>query len=60
MQKKDLSPVERYKKKQIKQYPLQLNRNTNAEMIDFLESLPNKSGFIKEAITEKMQKIKQL
>ena len=42
--------VKKYNKENIKQYSLQLNKTTDIDIIEYLEKVPSKLGFIKEAI----------
>lgn len=46
----------KYKKKNIKQMKLDLNRNTDSDIISFLEKCENKQGYIKALIREDMKK----
>lgn len=46
----------RYQKKNIKQMKLDLNRNTDSDIIDFLDQCKNKQGYIKKLIREDMKK----
>jgi len=48
----------RYQKKNIKQMKLDLNRNTDADIISFLERCENKQGYIKALIREDMKKLR--
>lgn len=43
----------RYRAKNIKQYAIQVNRNTESDIIAILDNQDNKQGFIKQAIREK-------
>lgn len=56
MDNKKETPQERYKKKNIKQIALQLNKKTDADIIECLENQPNKIGFIKKLIREYLEK----
>lgn len=40
----------RYKKKAVKVVTLALNRNTDSEILNKLDSVPNKQGYIKSLI----------
>lgn len=42
--------TQNYKKKNVKKYLLELNRNTDQELIDKMESVQNKQGYLKELI----------
>lgn len=46
----------KYKKKNIKQMKLDLNRNTDSDIINFLDKCGNKQGYIKKLIREDMKK----
>lgn len=46
----------RYQKKNIKQMKIDLNRNTDSDIISFLETCKNKQGYIKKLIREDMKK----
>ena len=46
----------RYQKKNIKQMKLDLNRNTDSDIIHFLDQCKNKQGYIKKLIREDMKK----
>ena len=49
---KQLESIARYQKANIKQYKLALNRKTDADIINFLDGLPNKQATIKSIIRE--------
>ena len=49
----------KYKKKNIKQMKLDLNRNTDSDIISFLDRCENKQGYIKSLIRKDMEKQKQ-
>ncbi len=46
----------KYKKQNIKQMKVDLNRNTDSDIISFLETCENKQGYIKNLIREDMKK----
>lgn len=46
----------KYMKKNIKQMKLDLNRNTDSDIINFLDQCGNKQGYIKRLIREDMKK----
>ena len=48
----------KYYEKAIRQFKLDLNRNTDADIIEHLENLPNKTGYIKELIRADLNKNK--
>lgn len=39
-----------------RRYSFELSKNVDGDMIDYLDSVPNRTGTIKEAIREKMAK----
>ena len=43
-----------YIKRAYKQIKFELNKNTDADILDFLESVPNKQGLIKKLLREEM------
>lgn len=45
-----------YQKKFVKQLKINLYRNTEQELIQYIESLPNKSEYIKNLIKKDMKK----
>ena len=49
---KKMTPQERYKKKNIKQLKFELNLKTDEDIIQKLENIPNKTGYIKKLIRE--------
>ena len=46
----------KYQKKNIKQMKLDLNRNTDSDIISFLETCENKQGYIKSLIRNDIKK----
>ena len=50
MSKEKLTPQERYAAKYKKQYSLPCFTNTEQDIIQKLESVPNKAGYIKQLI----------
>ena len=50
MSKDKITPQERYAAKYKKQYSLQCLTNTEQDIIQKLESVPNKAGYIKQLI----------
>ena len=46
----------KYKRKNIKQMKLDLNRNTDSDIISFLEKCENKQGYIKSLIRNDIKK----
>lgn len=45
----------KYNKENMKQIAFTLNRNTEKDILDKLESVPNKNGYIKECIRRCME-----
>lgn len=45
-----LTPQARYAKKNIKQFKIDCVKSTEADIIEKLESVPNKAGYIKSLI----------
>lgn len=48
-----------YKKKNIKRINLDLNHNTDLDIIDYFESIENKNAYLKALIRKDMKKIKK-
>ena len=48
--------VQKYLKEQTKQIAVQLYKNTDADMIVWIESQDNKQGYIKRLIREDMER----
>ena len=48
--------IDKYDKANTVQFKLKLNRNTDKDIIEYLETLSNKQGFIKELIREHLKK----
>ena len=44
------TPQERYESANVTRYALKINRNTDADILEWLEAQPNKQGAIKQAI----------
>lgn len=40
------------------QFKIKLNKTTDADMIDFLKSLDNRQGYLKELILQDMKRVK--
>lgn len=53
------TPQDRYHKDKTFIFPLRLVRHTEADIIQKLESVPNKSGYIKRLIREDIAKTKE-
>lgn len=50
------APQMRYASKTIRRYSFGLNKNTESDMIDHLESIDNTQGYLKALIRKDMQK----
>ena len=50
------APQKKYNKANLKQIKFSLNKNTDAELIEFVEQLPNKADFFKTCIKEYLKK----
>ena len=50
--------ISRYHKKNVRKYQITLTISNDIELIDYLDSLANKSGFIKETLKKEMKKAK--
>lgn len=50
-----IKAVRRYDDKNTIQFRMKLNKTTDADVIEFLQSLPNKQGFIKQLIRDHME-----
>lgn len=50
MPKDSMTPQERYAAKNIVRMVVQLNRNTDADILKFLEGVKNRQGYIKSLI----------
>ena len=53
--KSQIKAIAKYNKENVKQYSIKLNKNTDGDLINFLDSIPNKQGFIKECIKSYMK-----
>ena len=51
-EKKKEKPQNKYNKNNTVQYAFRLNKNTDAELIEFFNSVKNKSGLIKNLLKE--------
>ncbi len=47
---------QRYQKANVKQCGLSLNRNTDADIIEWLEKQPNRAAYLKKIIREDMER----
>lgn len=45
-----------YAKNNLKRVAFNLNKNTDADLIAFLESMPNKQGYLKDLVRADMEK----
>lgn len=48
----------RYELKTIRQYKFSLNKNTDTDMINWLETVPNFRSLVKRLLTEEMERSK--
>lgn len=46
----------KYQKESVKQVKFTLNKNTDEDIIEFLDSIENKNGLIKELIRDEMKR----
>ena len=53
-----IKAVKKHKKKAGKQYLLQLNKNTDVDIIKKMESVPNKTGYLKTLIRQDISGMK--
>ena len=49
----------RYEKSTIRKVPVAFNRNTEPDLLEWIESIENKSGYIKRLIREDMERNKK-
>ncbi|MBQ6800124.1 MAG: hypothetical protein IJP08_03330 [Bacteroidaceae bacterium] len=54
--KKEHEKIQEYIKKNMRQFMVKINRVTEPELLEWLESQPNKQGYIKELILADMEK----
>lgn len=59
MEEKKLTPQQRYKKKHIKRYYLELLDTTDKDLIEKLESVDKYTVYIKNLIREDIKKAKE-
>lgn len=59
MSKEKLTPQERYALKNVKQYKFNCVKNTEKDIIDKMESVENKSGYIKRLIRKDISESEQ-
>lgn len=53
--KSHINSVKKYKRKAEKQYLLQVNLKTDMDIINKMESVPNKNGYIKKLIRDDIE-----
>lgn len=53
-----LKAIDKYNKKMTKAYTFRLNKNTDKDLIEFIDGLPNKSKVFKEFFRDGIQKQK--
>lgn len=56
MTKAQKNAIKRYKRKTIVKYHLELNRNTDADILHWLDIVPNMASAIKDAIREHIKR----
>ena len=49
----------RYDKEHCVQFKMKYNRTTDAEIIEFLQALPNKQGFLRELLKKEIKRQKR-
>ncbi len=59
MEEKKITPQERYRKKYMKRFSIDLVTTTESDIIDKLNSVPNKAGYIKSLIRADIAKNKE-
>ena len=59
MTKENPTPQEKYAKKNKKQYKIDCIKHTEQDIIDKLESVPNKAGYIKHLIRKDIHEEEQ-
>lgn len=52
--KAQIKSVAKYNKANVVQYSLKLNKETDKDIIAYLDSVPSKMGTIKEALRDRM------
>lgn len=55
-ERKKITPQQRYKAKNIKQVKIELNIKTDADIIEKLDNVTNKQGYIKQLIRDDISK----
>lgn len=50
-----IEAVKKHRKKAVKQYLFQVNKRTDADIIKKMESVPNKTGYIKGLIRKDIE-----
>ena len=56
MSDKHQTPQDRYAAKAIRRYAININRNTDADILDHLEKLDNVQGYIKALIRSDLER----
>lgn len=59
MSEKKETPQQRYAKKYIKQYKFDCMKTTEQDIIDKMESVPNKAGYVKGLIRKDIYEKKE-
>lgn len=54
--KAERKAISKYDEQNCKQYKIKLNKGTDEDIIEYLDTLENKQGFIKELVREHMKK----
>ena len=49
---------ERYDSKNTKQFKMKLNTKTDADILEYLDTLPNKQGKVKQLIRDEIERSK--
>ena len=58
--KKEHEKIQEYIKKNMRQFMVKINRVTEPELLEWLESQPNKQGYIKELVRNDLAQKRQL
>lgn len=56
MEKKKNDALDRYLKKTRRRYVVNLNKNTDSDLLEHLEKIKNVQGYIKSLVREDMEK----
>lgn len=57
MEKKKNTPQARYARKYLKKYSLEFNTRTDADIIEFFDSVPNKRQLLLTLLREEMERV---